>query len=691
MADKIKLAQVIADEDRVLKQRRAKLMGEAFAEQLDDNRFGIALSGGGIRSATINLGILKTLNKFGLIKQADYLSTVSGGGYTGAYIQATLRNEGNLEDLFDEEHIDYMRTRGEYLFPGTGWYKVWNQITLVVAFLISFLMSLVSPALVLIMIFGGYFFLREEGMVQLQLGDAFLDHLNWMMPELMYVAVTIFTLHYIINVVGVYNLDSSNGFNRAETGVVILVALSFLVPMLLSLRSVHIPSLDQWIVLLTVGVILVILGFFTNPNATSFHRFYRKQLADAFLHFTGEYRNIKLQKLCDTASNKENDYLAPYPLVNTCLNLQSSKDPNFQGAKASDYFLLSPLYCGAKLVGYVPTAESTGYSQMTLPAATTISAAAVNPGLGAYSNKLLSILLTIFNLRLGFWTWNPMRMKTTWPVVWWPSYFFYELLGRIGTDKKMVNISDGGHIENLGVIELLRRKCKLILAVDAGADPAYTFADLENLTVRARNELGVDIRFREDQIPEDIMRVNPSHGYSKKRFAVADLYQLWEKKKENGEEKIIHYPGGQKRGVLVYVKSTVTAPTGRPDISRTEDPLKYGTYKYKIYHPEFPHESTADQFFDPIQWESYFQLGQFTAADMLGCDNLNHFDVDQAFTIPVDELYNHFDKNVQLFGAVSLPPMPVAVRSRSLEEVVLEAAAQQEAEVEDGQPTDYQM
>ncbi|MEL7222590.1 MAG: hypothetical protein AAGJ93_14810, partial [Bacteroidota bacterium] len=486
-----------------------------------------------------------------------------------------------------------------------------------------------------------------------------------------YALIILFLTHYIFNVAQVYRLDGSNYFNRIETAAVVLVILSFIWPVIRSFQSIKAPSLEQLLFLITGGVILFILGLLTNPNATSFHRYYRKQLADAFLHFATNSKNILLHQLANVDSESEKDYLAPYPLINTCLNLQSSKDPNFQGAKASDYFLLSPLYCGAKLVGYVPTSESNGYRQMTLPAAVTISAAAVNPGLGAYSNKLLSILLTIFNLRLGFWTWNPLKMKTGWPIVWWPFYFFYELLGRIGTDKKMVNISDGGHIENLGVMELLRRRCKLIISVDAGADPDFTFADLENLTVRARNELGIDIRFRPDQIPEDVMRVNPSHGYSQKRFVVADLFQLWEKVEENGEEKIVHYPGGKRTGLFVYAKSTVTAPVGRPDISPVSDPLKYGTYKYKIYNPDFPHESTADQFFDPIQWESYFQLGQFIAADMLGCNNLNEFDVDEAFTIPVDELYRHFEVNEQLFGAMTIPQAP---RARGLDEMILESA-----------------
>ena len=85
-------ATVIATEDEVLKLRRKKLFGEEDAAQLDDTRFGIALSGGGIRSATINMGFLKTLNNFGILKRADYLSTVSGGGYTGSYIQGTIKN-----------------------------------------------------------------------------------------------------------------------------------------------------------------------------------------------------------------------------------------------------------------------------------------------------------------------------------------------------------------------------------------------------------------------------------------------------------------------------------------------------------------------------------------------------------------------------------------------------------------------
>lgn len=647
--DKLEYLDVIAEEEKQLYLRREKLFDKNFADSLPGNRFGIALSGGGIRSATINLGLLKTLNKFNILEHADYISTVSGGGYTGAYIQATLKETGTYEDLFQEEHIQYMRGRGEYLFPGTGWTKIWNQFILVVSYVISLIMSWISPGILVALGLGLYAFIRPALNFDGGAINSYFDNLFYWGGIVLGV---IFVVHYIFNIILNFDLLVSARFNTFEGIGLGLVLFGILIAVIMSVqyvRAPHIPYLSEKLVL---GLLLILLGFFANPNASSFHRFYRKQLAYAFLKFSGTYKNVLLKDLFQVDSERKGDYIAPFPLINTCLNLQSSSDPNFQGTKASDYFLLSPLYSGAKLTGYVSTADNYGYHTMTLPAAVTISAAAVNPGMGIYSNKILSILTTILNLRLGYWTLNPSRLTTSYPVVFWPFYFFYELFSTIGTDKKMVNISDGGHIENLAVMELLRRKCKLIIAIDAGADPLFSFADLENLTIRARNELGIDIRFREGQIPEQIMRPRPSHGYSIKRHAIADLYQLWDKVQKDGEEVIEHYDN-KKIGTLVYIKSTVTAPEGRPDIPKA-DFLKYGTYKYKIYHPLFPHEPTSDQFFDPIQWESYYQLGQYMGADLLGLQTLDDSTKPCARVITPDELIQYFDDDIPLF----LPIIP---------------------------------
>jgi|GEM_PF-1078140 len=561
---KLNFYQVIEEEDAHLKARRKYRNGDAEADQLDDTRFGIAMSGGGIRSATINLGILKTLNKFGVLKKADYLSTVSGGGYTGAYVQSLLKRrsaemknqpEAAYEDLFHQDHINYLRDRGEYMMPGIGKGKVWNTFILVIGYLVSTLMSWVSP---LIFIFLFFTVLSGIGRVRKMMGKFKIK--NWIYDfiddfHIVEIGIglffSIYLVHFIYNLKLKYDLGISRKFNQAEgmLAAVTIFAGGFLVFLNIVSSEINCEQIpfsngalckrilalsdvgEPVIILLHIlaAILAIALGYFANPNAISFHRFYRNQLADAYLHFGEKYKNIELSKLIKQNDTSPQNLVAPYPLINTCLNLQllGGGDDNFKGAKASDYFLLSPFYFGSKITGYVDTDTFKDYQELTLPAATTISAAAVNPGMGTYSNKMLSVLMTTFNVRLGFWISNPLKRNEA-ERVWWPWYFFKELFSKIGTSNRKLNISDGGHIENLGVYELLRRRCRLILSVDAGADPLYSFADLEVLTVRARNELGLSIEFRKGHIPEDVIRPKPSYGYSLERFAIADVYHLWD-------------------------------------------------------------------------------------------------------------------------------------------------------------------
>src|SRR5882724_12395215 len=55
---------------------------------------GLALSGGGIRAAAFSLGVLQALNRHGILHNIDYLSTVSGGGYIGSSLTATMTKSG---------------------------------------------------------------------------------------------------------------------------------------------------------------------------------------------------------------------------------------------------------------------------------------------------------------------------------------------------------------------------------------------------------------------------------------------------------------------------------------------------------------------------------------------------------------------------------------------------------------------
>lgn len=668
---KFSFRDVISQEKEQLRLRRQKLNME-HGTPAQENWFGIALSGGGIRSATINMGFLKTLNRFGILQKADYLSSVSGGGYTHSYIQATVKKTGGLEHLFSKEHEEAMRQHGEYMTPGKGFWKMGNTFLLAVAYVVSWCMSMISPLIIVGIAYYAYDIVAEL------LGSNPFSGTAMPASEISrwatYGVAAVFGIHFLTNIYLNFSLSISKMFNKLESVLAAAVLLVYVWLIIADLGGTG--NTDGIVVALIKMVTLFVLGFYINPNAISFHRFYRKQLADYFLRFADGYKNIPLKDVFNAQSNDPKNHTAPYPLINTCLNLQNPEgDDKFMGAKANDYFLLSPLFCGSKLTGYVPTTFYDDYRNMTLPAAVTISAAAVNPGLGMYSSKMLSVLITLANARLGFWVSNPLVLKKAYELVWWPVYFFRELLGRIGTNNTMVNISDGGHIENLGVYELLRRGCRLIIAVDAAEDKAYAFPDLNNLLIRARNEMGLEIRFRDNQQPEDLIRPRPTQVYSKQRYAVADIYQWWTdetiaepgKKEKPGD--IENFDEPRKVGTFVYVKSSVTAPTGKPALDK-KDALKYGTYKYKIYHPDFPHESTGDQFFDPIQWESYYQLGQYLGADVLG---LADPEADNALQPPVENLIDWFDypESCPLFA----PPRTAAeeseyesVRARGLEE-----------------------
>ena len=112
--------------------------------------------------------------------------------------------------------------------------------------------------------------------------------------------------------------------------------------------------------------------------------------------------------------------------------------------------------------------------------------------MGANSIKALTPTLAILNVRLGYWVANPRQLAVARKSlsVWDQFYFLQELLGLMRENSETVYLTDGGHIENLGIYELLRRRCRLIIAIDAEADPEMAFRSLVALQRYARIDLG---------------------------------------------------------------------------------------------------------------------------------------------------------------------------------------------------------
>jgi len=313
------------------------------------------------------------------------------------------------------------------------------------------------------------------------------------------------------------------------------------------------------VLLLTAGVLILWLRCI-NANQISPHRYYRNRLAETYLLRRGKEAAVDPQPLHELRSVGKT---APYHLINAAVNLPASKNPELRG-RNSDFFLFSQHFCGSPLLGYRETSKVAEKDpSLDLGTAMAVSGAAASDYMGTGTIKGLAFWLALLNIRLGYWVPNPKRLDKL-PDGLGPRPFslWSELLGGLDDTRKFVNVSDGGHIENLGIYELLRRRCKFIIAIDGEADPDMTFPSLMRLIRYARIDLDIEIRM-------DLGDLRPSpSGYTKAHFVLGE----------------IAYGDGHK-GYLLYIKSSMTG--NEPDY----------VLDYRQANKTFPHETTADQFF----------------------------------------------------------------------------------------------
>ena len=135
---------------------------------------------------------------------------------------------------------------------------------------------------------------------------------------------------------------------------------------------------------------------------------------------------------------------------------------------------------------------------ISLGTALTISGAAASPNMGYHSSPIVGLVMTLFNVRLGAWLGNPGRpagdktFDSEGPRLSARS-LMYEALGLTDSKKPYVYLTDGGHFENLGLYELVQRRCRLIVVSDASCDPDFEFEDLGNAIRKIRIDLGIEI------------------------------------------------------------------------------------------------------------------------------------------------------------------------------------------------------
>jgi hypothetical protein len=412
----------------------------------------------------------------------------------------------------------------------------------------------------------------------------------------------------------------------------LMLALSWLLEF--CIRSISLPA--HWPVVIVFAVLAftaVLFGWRVDVNEFSLHAFYRNRLARCYAgasnpdrrpnKFTGFASSDARLRLVDLLPekftfgnpalwrdrNSPPKYQGPFPIFCATVNLSFGEDLAYQERKAAS-FAFTPLFCGydtgwtagngakVQFNGYYPTNRYAYPKEGPhLSTAVAASGAALSPNEGYHTNPAMAFLLTIFNVRLGWWAPNPRNQRSGWlsrlsgatPVIGLP-YLLRELFGAVSDNAPFVNLSDGGHFEDMGLYELVRRRCRNILICDAEQDQKFVFEGIGTAIRKCRIDFGVEISLDLDAL------IPGPDGVSANAFV----------------RGTITYPGrispaqtspAPVIGNLLYIKCVLT---GREpgDIQN-----------YQRQHAAFPGDTTLNQWFTESEFESYRRLGQFIGED----------------------------------------------------------------------------
>jgi len=389
------------------------------------------------------------------------------------------------------------------------------------------------------------------------------------------------------------------------------------------------PAPSVWLAIGAV-VVVVILGALFDESSLSLHPFYRRRLASAFANravnvpgrlgptlVAETYHPEERTTLSQYARPAKTAHPFPEFIFAAAANL-TSEEATPPGLNAVS-FTMSADWVGGPDVGWVDTATLEGACSarlrrdVTVQAAVAISGAAFASAMGRFA-RWYQIILAVSGARLGAWLPNPtflaaMRAAqdehgnvTDWTLPGLPkirrgTYLLRELFNIHPEQERLLQVTDGGHYENLGIVELLRRRCTTIYCIDGGGDSPPTASGLAEAIALAETELGVRIDLKNPFAAEP--------GAGRPLIPDATLAALNSTlSKEPVIIGAIHYPPASglpedcRTGVL-YVARALLWPK-----------MSYSLLSYAAQHPVFPHDSTGDQWFDDGQFTAYTQLGR---------------------------------------------------------------------------------
>jgi hypothetical protein len=426
---------------------------------------------------------------------------------------------------------------------------------------------------------------------------------------------------------------------------------------------------DWWLAGIGAGVLVFFGAVYAVADLTtwSLHPYYKRRLSSAFAlkrvraedldrdernrleavpsrHGVAIERDYdELVSISETALDQETDAGA-WPTLLVCAAANISDSAATPPGRTVTSFTFSAYTVGGPLVGAIGTSRlerafddgelGPGASRIeqikeratnvitarkhrrrdfSLPAAVAMSGAAISPSMGKMTARPLRFLMALANVRLGVWVPNPRWVaengEKAVPSRPRPSYLARELLGLNSVGAKYLYVTDGGHYENLGLVELLRRGCTDVYCLDAsgvGGDGAE-FKTLGDAIALARSELGVEIEFsgEEGKNPEEL---SPDKGKSEDQAKDEDKAEDEPLAKRDVVTATIKYPPRVKgepgaTGTLVYVRNTMT------------DRAPWDVRAHHESDPRFPNNPTVDQLYTDQKFEAYRVLGVRAGAD----------------------------------------------------------------------------
>jgi hypothetical protein len=665
------------------------------AEQEKATAIGICSSGGGIRSATVNLGALNSLRS--VLAQARYLVSVSGGGFTSSALQLALQPPSAAQPadvyLSGSAELDHTRRHGTYIADGAGQWivalggvlrgflvNVFTLVLIVVLFGrgiahayaafpgnllstgswppldgISWAAGVLVGAWLVLWVLG---VLLEPNLPRVRNGlragsrgaiaaatlvavfGIGVPLLAWASRTPPHGTVVVSTqttsllIGYVATLVAfgrkhapqVKEVAGKAGQNKTRTQtVVVYIGLIAIVGSLVLLLGEVLATtgpagvdstwpgqLPEWVI--TVGVALVLLFFAVVDQVRwSLHPYYKKRLATAFavrrINDGGLVRAVPYEFSEVTAlSGESQQYGARVPgfpqVIFACSAHVSGQQLTPPGRHVVPW-TMSGDYIGSSMIGWAPSSDV--YAQvaptlrldLTVQAAAAISGAAIASEMGRMQ-RAYTKLLTISNVRLGSWLPNPAYLRRLlshvdngWSLPRLPRRRYLatlgrELFGAYPADGPLVFVTDGGHYENLGLVELLRHRCGTVYCIDASGDQPDVATTLAQAIELAYEELGVVVTMDR---PERL-------GVHEGRYAESCVVTGTIDYPELG-------PGlPAAKGRIVMGKSVLTAD------------MPFDVLAHAARHPLFPHESTGDQWFDHDQFDSYHSLGRHIGEQM---------------------------------------------------------------------------